>query len=41
VTGNYFHHKKISRHRPEADDISSQENFLSVCEQITGVKFSQ
>jgi NAD(P)-dependent dehydrogenase (short-subunit alcohol dehydrogenase family) len=41
VTGNYFHHKKISRHRPDADDISSQENFLSVCEQITGVKFSQ
>ena len=39
VTGKYFHHKKISRHRNEADDIPSQENFLSVCEQITGVKF--
>ena len=39
VSGKYFHHKKVSRHRNEADDIASQENFLSVCEQITGVKF--
>jgi NAD(P)-dependent dehydrogenase (short-subunit alcohol dehydrogenase family) len=39
VSGRHFHHKKVSRHRNEADDITSQENFLSVCEQITGVKF--
>jgi NAD(P)-dependent dehydrogenase (short-subunit alcohol dehydrogenase family) len=39
VTGKYFHHKKISRHKPEADDIDSQETFLAVCEQISGVKF--
>ncbi|HMG92059.1 MAG TPA: SDR family NAD(P)-dependent oxidoreductase [Chryseolinea sp.] len=39
VSGRYFHHKKVSRHKSEADDISSQENFLSICEQITGVKF--
>jgi NAD(P)-dependent dehydrogenase (short-subunit alcohol dehydrogenase family) len=39
VSGRYFHHKKVSRHIQNADDITSQENFLSVCEQITGVKF--
>jgi NAD(P)-dependent dehydrogenase (short-subunit alcohol dehydrogenase family) len=39
VSGRHFHHKKVSRHRNEADDITSQENFLSVCEKITGVKF--
>jgi len=39
VSGSYFHHKKVSRHNPKADDINSQENLLSVCEQITGVKF--
>jgi NAD(P)-dependent dehydrogenase (short-subunit alcohol dehydrogenase family) len=39
VSGRYFFHKKISRHNQNADDITSQENFLSVCEQVTGVKF--
>ena len=39
VSGRYFFHKKISKHNNQADDITSQENFLSVCEQITGVKF--
>ena len=39
VSGGYFFHKKISKHNNQADDIASQENFLSVCEQITGVKF--
>jgi NAD(P)-dependent dehydrogenase (short-subunit alcohol dehydrogenase family) len=39
VTGKYFHHKKVSRHRQEADDITSQEKFLSTCEENTGVKF--
>ena len=39
VSGKYFHLKKVSRHNPKADDVNSQENFLSVCEQITTVKF--
>ena len=39
VSSGYFFHKKLARHNQNADDITSQENFLSVCEQITGVKF--
>jgi NAD(P)-dependent dehydrogenase (short-subunit alcohol dehydrogenase family) len=39
VSGRYFHHKKESRHNPEADDASLQEKFLSMCEEMTGVSF--
>ena len=39
VSGRYFHHKKETPHNPEADDTSSQEKFLSLCEEITGVPF--
>ena len=39
VTGRHFHHKKIARHNNEADDVTAQEKFLSVCEQLTGIKF--
>jgi NAD(P)-dependent dehydrogenase (short-subunit alcohol dehydrogenase family) len=39
VSGQYFHHKKISRHQPAADDANLQEKLLAVCEEITGVKF--
>ena len=39
VNGRYFHHRKESRHNPEADDASSQERFLSHCQEITGVSF--
>lgn len=39
VTGKYFHHKRETNHRPEADDVGLQEKFLLVCEQLTGVKF--
>lgn len=39
VSGRYFHHKKQSRHNPEADDAQLQERFLSLCEEITGVSF--
>jgi NAD(P)-dependent dehydrogenase (short-subunit alcohol dehydrogenase family) len=38
VSGLYFHHKKITRHQAVADDVALQEKFLSVCEEITGVK---
>ena len=37
VSGKYFHHQKVTRHNHEADDVRSQEKFLSLCEEITGV----
>lgn len=39
VSGRYFHHQKVTRHNPEADDVRLQESFLSLCEEITGVSF--
>lgn len=39
VSGNYFRHQKVTRHNPEADDADSQERFLSLCGEITGVSF--
>lgn len=39
VSGRYFHHRKESRHHPEADDASSQERFLSLCREMTGASF--
>lgn len=39
VSGRYFHHRKESRHNPEADDTSLQERFLSLCQEITGASF--
>src|SRR5438105_9076193 len=37
VSGRYFHHRKESRHNPEADDALLQERFLSLCKEITGI----
>jgi NAD(P)-dependent dehydrogenase (short-subunit alcohol dehydrogenase family) len=39
VSGRYFHHRKETHYRPEAADAMLQEKFLSVCEQVTGVRF--
>ena len=39
VSGRYFHHRKESHYNPEADDVSLQERFLSLCEEITGAFF--
>jgi len=39
VTGRHFHHKKEARHRPEAEDIDLQEEFLRACERLTGIRF--
>ena len=39
VSGHYFHHKKEEHYRPEARDTVLQERFLSLCEQITGIRF--
>jgi NAD(P)-dependent dehydrogenase (short-subunit alcohol dehydrogenase family) len=41
VTGQYFHHKKISRHQAIADDIDLQDKLITVCEEVTGVKFKE
>ncbi|HUR96966.1 MAG TPA: SDR family NAD(P)-dependent oxidoreductase [Pyrinomonadaceae bacterium] len=39
VSGRYFHHRKESRYNPEANDAASQDKFLNLCEEITGVSF--
>jgi NAD(P)-dependent dehydrogenase (short-subunit alcohol dehydrogenase family) len=39
LSGRYFYHRNESRHNPEADDASSQERFLSLCKEITGIPF--
>ena len=38
-SGNYFHHQKVTHHNPEANDVRLQEEFLSLCEEVTGVSF--
>jgi len=37
VSGNYFFHKKISRHNPEADHILLQDDLLDLCGEKTGI----
>jgi len=39
VSGNYFRHRKMTRHNPEADSVDLQERFLSLCGERTGVSF--
>jgi hypothetical protein len=39
VSGRFFYHQKETPYNREADDISLQERFLSLCEEITGVSF--
>ena len=39
VSGQYFYHQREARYQQKADDIEVQEQFLTLCEQITGVKF--
>lgn len=39
VSGNYFHHQRVTQHNPEADDVPLQERFLSLCKEVTGVSF--
>jgi len=40
VSGHYFHHKRQADYLPTAKDISIQEKFLALCEQLTGVRFN-
>lgn len=39
VSGRYFHHRTMSRHNPEADDVALQERLLSLCGELTGTSF--
>lgn len=39
VSGQYFHHKRQSRYLQAAKDITVQEKFLALCEQMSGVHF--
>ena len=39
ITGQYFHHKKVHRHNPQADNLDLQKTFLGLCQQMTGVLF--
>jgi len=39
VSGRYFYQKKESRYNHHADDQQLQEQFMSLCQEITGVEF--
>lgn len=39
VSGNYFHYQQVTQHNPEADDVRSQDELLTLCEESTGVSF--
>lgn len=39
VTGRYFHHQRSANYLSKSDDISTQEQLLNLCEQISGVRF--
>lgn len=39
VSGRYFHHQREARYQLKADDADLQEQFLNLCEQISGVSF--
>ena len=39
VSGRYFYHQTESRFNSQAGDVSLQEKFLNLCEDITGIPF--
>lgn len=39
VSGKYFHHQREARYQLKADNTAVQEEFLRLCEQISGVTF--
>ena len=41
VSGQYFYHQTIKKYNYSTDDILLQEKFLSICEEITDVSFSE
>ena len=40
ISGCYFHHKRKARYLPEAGHLATQEKFIELCEQITGLALS-
>ena len=41
VTGRYFYHQTERRYNLQASDVTLQEQFLSICGDITGIPFPQ
>jgi len=39
VSGRYFFHQKENKYLPVADSVKVQEQFLSICEHISGIRF--
>nr|WP_294794698.1 SDR family NAD(P)-dependent oxidoreductase [uncultured Mucilaginibacter sp.] len=39
ISGRYFHHKREARYQLKADDIAVQDQFLTICKEITGITF--
>jgi NAD(P)-dependent dehydrogenase (short-subunit alcohol dehydrogenase family) len=39
VSGRYFYHKRQDDYLPVANDIKVQEKFITMCEQVTGIRF--
>lgn len=39
VSGGYFYHQQQRPYHAKADEVSIQDEFMLVCEQLTGVKF--
>lgn len=39
VSGRYFFHRTERRFNPQADDVTLQERFLSLCGDVTGIPF--
>jgi NAD(P)-dependent dehydrogenase (short-subunit alcohol dehydrogenase family) len=39
VSGKYFHYQKQTRYNLEANNVPSQEQFMDLCQEITGVSF--
>lgn len=40
VSGCYFKHKRQVPYNRQADDVKAQDEFLKVCEELTGVSFA-
>ena len=40
VSGRYFYHKEETNYNSTADDTDLQDQFMEICEQVTGVRFS-
>lgn len=39
VSGRYFYHRQEANYNPAAEDVSLQEEFIRLCEEVTGVSF--